>query len=274
VAPHIVKVLESLLPLFEVVEKQLPAVRTRIEDEEAPVRLAACQTVEVLTEYRRFFLPLEAAELKVRDKRFEAPWREGLRQTLPALEKSLTHKEVRVKLGALYALESYAAEAAPLAGSVVRTLTDENLYVRWAGVRVLGRTAPEAAGKAVPALAKLLTDDSEDVRVTAALVLGRYGPSARPAVADLAHAVEKGSAVLRLRAIASLGAAGREANDSQPALVLALVAPEPAVRRAAAQALSQIGPLTEKATTALRKALADSDAEVRRAASIALLQGK
>jgi hypothetical protein len=268
------KTLESLLPVFEVVEKLLPAMPARIEDEETPVRVASCRTVETVAEFRRELLLAEKAGLKVRGKRFEAPWREALRRLLPALEKNLAHKEVRVRLGALYALESFASEAASVAGNVVRTLADESLFVRWAGVRVLGRTAPEAADKAVPALAQRLADDSEDVRVTAALVLGRYGPSARPALPALERAVEKGNAALRLRALLSLAAIGREANDSQPAILLALAAPEPEVRRAAVQALSRIGPLSEKATAALRKALADDDAEVRRAASIALLQGK
>jgi HEAT repeat protein len=264
----------SLSVVGEVIDKTILPVRELVQDTEVSVRISACQVIETLAETRRMLLRIAARPVKMGEKPFEAPWRESLQKTLPALEKNLSHKEVKLRLAALYALESYGAEAAPAAEAVLETLRDDSFFVRWGGVRVLGRIAPQGADKAVPALAKRLSDESEDVRVTAALVLGRFGASAKPAVDALSKAIEKGSPVLRARAIPSLAAIGTEANDAQPAIVLALSAREVEVRLAAAKALSHIGPLSEKTIVALRKALADSDPEVQRAAAIALLQGK
>jgi HEAT repeat protein len=137
--------------------------------------------------------------------------------------------------------------------------------------------APGQSRDAVPALAKALADKSADVRLTAAVALRRFGPTAKEAVAALAAAVKRddGARLEALKTLAVVGAeAGPAAKESAVAAAVALADPDPEVRVAAAHALAHVGPADEDSRKALRKALDDPDDAVRGAAAAALLSGK
>jgi HEAT repeat protein len=247
---------------------RLTPVAGLLEDEDVRVRLAACEALEAAGTLRSVLRRGEL--LPVQD-----PFAKGMAQVVPGLEKNLAHKEVRVRLGALYALETAGPESVKAAGTIVKAAGDDDAFVRWAAVRALGKIAPEAARQAVPALVKRLEDSSEDVRWTAALVLGRYGPAATEAAPALGKLIEKGRLALRLQAAAAVEAIGPKAAAAAPALVKALADTEVEVRRAAARALGRLD-VAEKAdvAAALRKALDDSDETVRQSAGRALLGEK
>ena len=52
-------------------------------------------------------------------------------KAIPALTKSLSRKEVRVRLAAIYVLETLGAGAAPAAEALSKRLKDDSRYVRW-----------------------------------------------------------------------------------------------------------------------------------------------
>jgi HEAT repeat protein len=194
----------------------------------------------------------------------------------PALASRLKEKEVRIRLGCLYALEAMDRQAVKAVKEVAQALKDNNHYVRWAAVRSLGRMAPlndaKMAGKVVDGLIPLLKEKNQYVKITTLAALERYGPAAKIAVVPLAKAVERGNSEVQVWAIRALVAVGTDAKPSVPSLIKALLSgPKAKVRLAAANALARFGAPSEDVEKALRKALADADSEVRQAASEALL---
>src|SRR5262249_13106611 len=149
--------------------EQTPQVARTLGDTDISVCLAAHEALEAIADARLRLLNKVAAIARLTGDKPGAtppddPLRDGLRAALRPLAAALLHKDVRVRLAALYVLESLEAEAAPLATGLVRVLADDDAFVRWAAVRTLGRIAPLEADKAVPGLAQLLDDANGDVR--------------------------------------------------------------------------------------------------------------
>jgi HEAT repeat protein len=183
---------------------------------------------------------------------------EALRRTISALAKATADPSPQVRLSAIEALETIGPEAESTAPVLVKALKDDNLFVRWAAARALGKVGTRHADIAVPGLAKLLDDRDFDVNIAAAQALERFGPAATDA--------EKRKETLR--AIESIGSG---ASPAIPAITQTLNDSDHMVRQQAARLLGRFGPAAAQATTALRRALQDPEPEVRRAASDALL---
>jgi HEAT repeat protein len=244
----------------------------RLDDANISALLAANEALEAIAEARLRSRLLRETEKSSKDVPIDELIGEGLRSALPGLGKELSHKEVRVRLAALYVLETLETEAAPVADPVVEALKDSNSFVRWGAVRTLGQTAPLKADKAAPALALLIDDRNGDVRGSVLQALARYGRAAKAAVPALTRALaapDEETQVLSARALGSIGA---DAGPAVPALIKALAASESEVRVASAQALGKIGPPALSASQALQKALNDPDNRVRQAATDALFQ--
>jgi HEAT repeat protein len=265
-------------PWALVLDEQAAALARFLEKDDAEGCLSACKFLEALGDARRKLWAVDASVRPVPGSASK-PLDELLPrlvkgETVTAVAKSLGHKDVRVRLGAIYVLESLETAAAPAVGAVVKATTDENPFVRWGAARVLGRMAPRETSAVVPALAKLLKDENRDVFVTALAALERYGPNAKDAVPALGEVVKgDADASLRLAAIQALLAVGTDARKASGELRDALAAADAPVRAAAARALGRLGAPEPATKDALRKALADSDATVREAASEALLRG-
>jgi HEAT repeat protein len=198
-----------------------------------------------------------------------------LRQVVGAVARKLSHTEVRVRLGALYVLETLAADADAAAPELVKALRDADPFVRWGAVRALGKMPPPKDAPAAAELGRLLEkDDNRDVRVTAAAALECYGEAARPAVDAVSRAARGGDPEARFLAVAVLAATRSADEPAIAALVDALSANEPQTRAAAAEALGRLPVRRAAAVKALRKALDDSQESVRQAASAALLRIK
>jgi hypothetical protein len=259
------KQIDILQSLAQALDGQVRALVRATHASRTEVTLEGCRTLKALAHARRQ-LRAAAAALSLKD-----------RDPLPTLPREaagvgrlLADNEVRVRLAALYALETLEADAAPALDSVVGAAGDPDPFVRWGVARVLLSLGAQDADKIVPAAGKLLDDASPNVRLSAAKVLERYGPRSRPAVEKLAEAAQKGDAAVRVGALRALAAVGPDARPAVPALVRALEDAEPSVRAAAVRALARIG-AAGPAEKALRKALDDPDLEVRQAASDALL---
>jgi HEAT repeat protein len=208
------------------------------------------------------------------------------RPVLEALARGLTDPDMQARLAAVAAIEALGKDAIAddVPQALVRTLLDCNIFVRWAAARTLGKMAqgekqPVAVETAVPGLVRLLNDPDLDVRLTAALSLGRYGPAAIDAATALARSVTTGDVEMRIAAITALEGIGTKAAGAAiPVLTRALAEPDPRLQRAAAHSLGRYAdagiPLGPEAIAALRRALNDPDPDVRRLASDALLSAR
>jgi HEAT repeat protein len=197
--------------------------------------------------------------------------RKALRGVVPDLAKLLARGEVRLKLAALYALESLGPDAGPAVETLVAALQDRDSFVRWGAARALAKMAPAENAKAVAGLVSAIKDPNGDVRAAVLVALGRFGPSAGPAVGPLTEALKGSEVETRILAAGALEAIGKEAAPSVPALVDALTSPEGKLRVASARALGRIGSGPGAAEVPLQTALNDADDDVRLAASEALL---
>jgi HEAT repeat protein len=259
--------LRARQPLARALTEHLPAVICLAGDGETAVCIAACQTLEGVATARE---NLRKAASRVPALAKDDPL-EGVAKAAAELGPTLSHKEVRARLAALYVLETLGDDAVPAIDGLIQAAADENPFVRWGAARALGQIAPREAEKAVPALARLAADPNAKVRLTALKDLERYGAKAAGAVKEMREMADRGDAATRVAAIRALRAVGPEARPAVPVLLRALgAAAEAPVRAAAARALAGLGG-GEAAAKALRKALDDADREVREAAGDALL---
>jgi HEAT repeat protein len=198
---------------------------------------------------------------------------------IEGLKRSDASTPARLALvGAIEALGDLGAEAIrPLAE---RGLSDPNLFVRWVSARTLGKLAPREPAVVVPRLARMLTDQDLDLRLTVARSLRRYGSSAVAALPALEQMVSRGDVDSRVAMLNSISAiiteAPAEAASSLKTVAGALEDRDALVRSTAADVLGRYGPRTKKhvadVLTRLSPLLTDPDADVRTAASEAVLR--
>lgn len=157
----------------------------------------------------------------------------------------------------------------PAAGAATaalrNALTDPEPALRRVAAAALG-TVGRGEPENVAALIAALADKNENVAVTAALHLGKYGPKAKDAVPPLVRLLERpaGTAgkpphpfALRQQAVQSLGEIGPAAAEAVPALValVADAAEEMELRTPAVRTLGRFGAAAKDALPALRDAL-------------------
>jgi HEAT repeat protein len=119
------------------------------------------------------------------------------------------------------------------------------------------------AKDAVPVLIDALQTKDEDLRLHAAIALGKIG---KEAVAPLAEILSGKDADARFYAIWALGWIGPAGKETAPALLKALGDEQEGVRRKAAYALGRVGADAEESVPALIKLLGDKSQDVREAA--------
>lgn len=123
------------------------------------------------------------------------------------------------------------------------------------------------AADAAPAVVDLLPGKNEDVRLAAAMALGKIG---RPAVGPLVKSLESADAEVRFYAVWSLAFMGPGAQEAAPAVLKAMGDKSAPVRRKAAYSLGRMDADPAAVAPVLVAALGDDDADVREAASAAL----
>jgi HEAT repeat protein len=255
-------------PVLVALRDQIADLAPLLKDSDLKACLAGNQAVEAIADLRLRRLELDA--LVETGKPVDDLWRGELQKTIPLLAAELSVGDIQVKLAALYALESLAAEASSEIDPLLRAAQDKSYFVRWGVVRTLGKMAPRQADKAAPVLGKLLSDENGDVRITAAAALERFGPAGKAAVAELATTLSHKDSQTRTWALRALIAMGAEAAPAIGQLKTALKDSEIDNRVAAARALSRLGPAAVQAVDALRAALDDPNPQVRDAVSDAL----
>jgi len=300
--------LQTVLPVFTVLNAQIPGVTRVVNDADPDLRQLACRALANMALARQQLLrkrdsvpdygpipaeaearrhssgsqPLQliaavqfAQAAKDNDPFKQDPLRAGLLEAMPLLARRAVGDPVtRVRLAAVDAIEWLGPNAWPVALTLSRGMTDPNNFVRWATARAIGKIGvvdEQVTAVTVPLLARLLCDYDLDVELAAAYALGLYGPDAAAAVPALAQAVNGGDAERRIGAIHALQGIDEPAHAAVPALTRALAHPDPRVRRTAAEALGQFGAASREAIPTLEKLLDDIDADVRKAVADAIL---
>jgi HEAT repeat protein len=129
----------------------------------------------------------------------------------------------------------------PPAGDVsglIEQLKNGGEQSRAQAAEALGELGPRAKD-AIPALARALRDEYEQVRRGAAASLAAIGAD-QSAIPDLVVALKDVDAEVRESAARALGSAGSQARAAVPSLGLLLKDPSEDVRQAAAEALGKI----------------------------------
>lgn len=268
------KAVTETRPVVEALAAAVPQLAPLLGDADRDARLAANAALEANAEAK---LKLHSdGDAAATEKPSDRLLGEALATTVPALVKELADKDVRIRLAALYVLETMESDAAAATGPLAEALKDNDSFVRWGAARALGRMAPAGGEKAVTGLVTVADDLNGDVRATALAALARYGALSKPAVPVLATVLagkrDVETRVLAARALGAIGAVG--GPPAAEALAAALIASEPDLRRAAAVALRDLGPANRPAQSALLRALSDSDADVRKSAADALLTAR
>lgn len=146
--------------------------------------------------------------------------------------------------------------------NLIKDLESNDPATLLTAVTALGELGPDAA-KAVPGLIRALGFKNEDVRLNAAIALGRVG---KAAVDDLTKSLASDDADVRFYSVWALGWIGPDAKTSANAVMNALRDKNDSVRRKAAYTLGRIGADPKPAIESLLAALGDEKEEVRAAA--------
>jgi hypothetical protein len=138
---------------------------------------------------------------------------------VPALIKALKDPEPSVRDWACYGLSNigpHAKDAVPALEDLL--LHDKTMKVRRIAANALGSIGP-AAKPAVPSLIKTLQDDDPWMRHFAAVTLGALGESAKDAVPELIKAFGDEEYVVQKSAVEAVGQIGPKAKEAVPALL-------------------------------------------------------
>lgn len=150
--------------------------------------------------------------------------------------------------------------------ALIKNLDSTELETQLTAIDDLADWGPRAA-KAAPALASLLTKGDDEVRLSAAVALGKIG---KEAVAPVAKLLDGGDGDTRYYALAALGWIGPAANSTEPVVFKLLEDKNDSVRAKAAFALGHIGADPKKAVRPLLKLLIEKNEAVRGSAGAAL----
>ena len=193
-------------------------------------------------------------------------------KTLPIISQALAHADPSTRVHALQSIADMGEAAVP---ALIKALEhSEGKY--WA-LLVLGELGPKAKD-AVPGMAKLLNDDSVQVRREAVMALGMVGKDAESAVPQIAKALDDEQMAVRYGAAFALGSLGPTAKSAVPALQAQLKGDDEFMQLQAAWALAKIQDkdpaAMDTAVKVLTNAITNKDAAVRRAGVRALLDLK
>jgi HEAT repeat protein len=242
---------EDLGQLGPEAKPAVPALRKALDDEEGFVRVFAAEAL--------------------------GPIDPDNKRTLPALLQAAASKQAGVRAAAVAALVAIGPPARRAVPQLVVLLREDgDAYTRAVSAFALGRLAPESDDpdrprrEVVAALVKALRQDRDkSVRKWAVAALLKFGPDAKPALADLRAALKDKSIEVAAEATNVLARLG---PDGSAALVAALGEKECQVRGLVTDRLGDLGPHSKDLMPALLKALESDDAGVRLGVAKALLR--
>ncbi len=155
------------------------------------------------------------------------------------LDQRLVSEDERVRINAIKKMNRLSE---PNKAALVKPLL---VYVAGSEPRAANRAVDALillGPSAVDGLRETLQNADVFVRVSAASVLERFGPSARSAIPELTEALKDSHPLMREEAARALGQMGPlAAQDAGPALLQTRQDSNPEVKNAASEALKKIG---------------------------------
>ncbi len=229
-----------------------------LRDEDESRRAGAVDALGALGPRASTAIPLllELAERKAPAWPGEEDWR-AVHRLMGALEKVCKGDDPRLATAMIRMLKSSDAMKRSGAASIlshlnppaptavpalIEALKDETQGVRHSSAVALGRYEGTERKAAVPALIDALQDEDEEVRSNVAKSLVRYGAGAGRVVPTAIGLLRSENPSLRARAAEILGAFGPAAGSAVPALREVRHDPESFVRDAAEKALKSVAP--------------------------------
>jgi HEAT repeat protein len=164
---------EELRPLVLALRDQGPMLARCQEDSDLPARLLAHRALEELGLARQRWLKCCLSSGASVERPEDEMLRDVLQQGVPGLVRSLEHPDVRVRRGALDALEVLGPLALPALPALTRALQDPDRFVRWSAVRSIGNLDLPDTREVLPDLTRLLHDPDLDLRRAATTALTR-----------------------------------------------------------------------------------------------------
>jgi HEAT repeat protein len=251
-----------------------------IRSQRAETRLASVQAAEAAAATHDLALatrrsPPENLQAFVAKLPAEDPLRTGMNALLPAIAGALEDESPAVRLTAAEAFENLGTDSRSQLGAVIRASQNDDLFVRWATTRALGRmlqSAPaEESKRIVNALVQRVEDSDLDVSTAALNALAKGGEAARPATVVVLRRATHGDPDTRILAIRTLEAIDADRATTVAGLIPVLSTDAPRVRKAAVIYLGRRGTRAMPAIPAIRKLLLDPDEEIRKEAAKAIL---
>jgi len=130
---------------------------------------------------------------------------ESAKPAIPALLDLLSDKEVRVRISAINALHQIGAGAKAVP-AVSRLLQDESGYVRMTAFDYLGKLKPEEIKEAIPALIAALKEPHAAIQNRAIGLLAQIGPAAKEAIPALSELLGSDNDKVRSSAVEAIKA--------------------------------------------------------------------
>lgn len=272
----------NLGPIGEHLAEAVRTIATLINRETAGIQTAMLQVLGDVAELcstrlerdSRQRLPrgrLMRADIEPEGPQAAERLRKVLRESIPSLTELMASVEVENKLAVLSSLEDLESDI-PEIWPILKTATrDQNRFVRWAALRVIGKQGQAPPELLLPALRRGLHDEDLGVRNAACQSVEQLGRKAIALVPDLANLLPGDDEELQQSALRALYAMGSDAAPAVPQLIHLLKSANPKLRQAVPPLLATIGkPAAAAAIPALRTALSDADSEVRLRAAEAL----
>lgn len=178
-----------------------------------------------------------------------------------------------IPAAAIAAIARMGPAGKPLIPAALAKLSDPSPYSRLAAAEFVVTLEPPEAEKAIPDLAKLVTDPIVEVRRKAGEVLEALGPRAGAAAEAVGKALPaEADTIARDQFVAALAAMGPAAKPAVPGLLPLLGEPTAPllVRMKAAEAAAVADPTSADVSAALAKLAADPDTPIRVAAASAM----
>lgn len=255
------------------------SVKPKVE-EPKPAEPKVMESKPVASKPVEFDAKKSEAKRKVSRKRdaqspFSAKKVEVQTRCEPAVEvegfvELLDHQDPMVREGAVYCLGKFRREAWTAIPALIKSLDDENQFVRVHAILALWRI-DALVSPTIDPLAKALESEDHHLSGLAKYVIREVGEEIpRGAVLDpIARDVDGSSFVAAARAF---GKVKQDNALSRLIFIQALVAGDQRTRTSAAYALALVQPSDEGAIRSLIRALDDRDTSVRIAATYALGQ--
>jgi HEAT repeat protein len=234
----------------------VPVLTEILKDKAKDVKLRTCAAFSL-------------AELGQRTRADVPALKQALLEAVPALKQALLEEESELRLGAAVALVVVSNDSGDdILGVLGKALNHENERIRLIAAGALSKLDLAGSG-ALPVLIAILRDprNGKDMRVNAAVNLGKIGRGSKAAVSALVEALRDRDPYVVTYSSVALSEIGPEAI---PALAEAFKDGDALVRRAAVSALADMKGDIAEASSALKEAAGDQDGGTRMYAALAL----